>query len=54
MSVRSKARIAVAVVVAVLMLAEFSMFPYRGVPFRLDIPAADRWVAQQAKVLFRP
>jgi hypothetical protein len=29
------------------MLGEFSVLPYAGVPFRLDIPAADRWLARQ-------
>ena len=38
-----------AVVVGGLLVAEFSSIPYRGVPYRLEIPAADLWVAQQQK-----
>jgi len=40
-------RVMAAALIAALMLGEFSMLPYRGVPFRLDVPAADRWLAQQ-------
>jgi len=32
-----------------LLLAEFAMIPYRGVPYRLEIPAVDLWVARQQK-----
>ena len=39
----------VAVVVGGLLVAEFSAIPFSGVPDRLDIPAADRWVARQPK-----
>jgi hypothetical protein len=38
-----------AVVAAGVLLAEFSAIPYRGVPYRLEIPAADLWLAQQPK-----
>ena len=38
-----------AVVVGVVLVAEFSAIPYNGVPYRLDIPAADLWVARQQK-----
>jgi hypothetical protein len=38
-----------AVMVGGLLLAEFSAIPFNGVPFRLDIPAVDLWVAQQQK-----
>lgn len=38
-----------AVVVGGLLVAEFCAIPYNGVPYRLDIPAADLWVAQQQK-----
>jgi hypothetical protein len=38
-----------AVVVGGLLLAEFSAIPFKGVPYRLDIPAADMWVARQQK-----
>ena len=32
-----------------MLLAEFSAIPFKGVPYRLDIPAADQWVARQPK-----
>jgi len=38
-----------AVVAGGLLLAEFSAIPFKGVPYRLDIPAADMWVARQRK-----
>jgi hypothetical protein len=38
-----------AVVAGVLLVAEFSAIPYSGVPYRLDIPAVDLWVARQQK-----
>jgi PA14 domain-containing protein len=38
-----------AVVVGVLLVAEFSAIPYNGVAYRLDIPAVDLWVARQQK-----
>ena len=38
-----------AVVIGGLLLVEFSAIPYKGVPYRLDIPAADLWVARQPK-----
>lgn len=44
---RRNTRLAAAVAMAGLMLAEFSVLPYAGVPFRLEIPAADRWLAHQ-------
>src|SRR4029079_14306640 len=37
------------VVVGGLLIAEFWVVPYEGVPYRLEIPAADQWVAQQPK-----
>src|SRR6185295_14279539 len=43
----ASARGLAAVVVGGLLLAEFSAIPFKGVPYRLDIPAADMWVAQQ-------
>ena len=44
----SRRRVA-AFVAGGLLLAEFSAIPYKGVPYRLDIPAADQWVARQQK-----
>ena len=35
--------------VGVLLAAEFYAFPYKGVPYRLEIPAVDLWVARQQK-----
>ena len=42
-------RRAAGVVAGGLLLAEFAMIPYRGVPYRLEIPAVDLWVARQQK-----
>ena len=42
-------RRAAAVVAGGLLLAEFAMIPYRGVPYRHEIPAVDLWVARQQK-----
>jgi hypothetical protein len=36
-----------AVVVGGLLVVEFSAIPFKGTPYHLDIPAADRWVARQ-------
>ena len=44
----SRRRVA-AFVAGGLLVAEFSAIPYKGVPYRLDIPEADRWVARQQK-----
>jgi hypothetical protein len=44
----SRRRLA-AVVAGGLLVAEFSAIPFNGVPYRLDIPAADMWVARQPK-----
>jgi hypothetical protein len=38
-----------AVIVGALLVAEFAAVPLTVVPYRLDIPAADRWLAQQPK-----
>jgi len=38
-----------AVIVGALLAAEFSAVPYNGVPYRLDIPAVDLWVARRPK-----
>jgi len=38
-----------ALAVGGLLVAEFSALPFTGVPYRLDIPAADLWVARQQK-----
>ncbi len=38
-----------AMAVGGLLVAEFSVIPYKGVPYRLDIPAVDLWVARQQK-----
>jgi hypothetical protein len=44
----ARTRVVVTAVVIVLMAAEFAAQPF-GVPYRLEIPSADRWVAQQPK-----
>jgi hypothetical protein len=36
-------------IVAVLLVAEFAAVPLDVVPYRIDLPAADRWVARQSK-----
>jgi len=38
---------AAALALGALLVAEFWLVPFTGVPFRLDVPAADRWVARQ-------
>jgi hypothetical protein len=38
-----------ALVVAIGLIGEFSPVPYRGVPYTLTIPAADRWVAERPR-----
>jgi len=38
-----------AVAAGALLVAEFAAIPYKGVPYRLDIPAVDLWVARQPK-----
>lgn len=38
-----------AFVCGVLLVAEFSTVPFAGTPYRLEIPAADRWVAGRPK-----
>ena len=40
---------AAAAVIAVLMLAEYSTYPFEGVPFAINPPAADRWLNTQPK-----
>jgi hypothetical protein len=44
-----RARHASTAIVGALLVAEFAAFPLPVVPYRLDIPAADRWLAQQQK-----
>ena len=44
-----RSRLAGAVVLAVLLLAEYSSHPFAGVPYRMDSPAADRWLDSQPK-----
>ena len=35
--------------IAVLLLAEYSVYPFAGVPFAVNIPAIDRWLDTQPK-----
>jgi hypothetical protein len=45
---RSQAARAIAAAgVALLMLGEYCVYPFAGVPFAVDIPAIDRWLATQ-------
>jgi hypothetical protein len=43
------ARTIVMVGIAVLLFAEYSVYPFAGVPFAVDIPAIDRWLDTQPK-----
>ena len=38
-----------ALVVGALLIVEFAAIPYKGVPYRFEIPAVDLWLAQQPK-----
>jgi hypothetical protein len=38
-----------AIAASVLLLLEFTMLPMRVFPYRVDVPAADRWLADQPK-----
>ena len=40
-----------AVVVGGLLVAEFSMIPFKATPYRLEIPAVDLWVARPAEAI---
>jgi hypothetical protein len=42
-------RTAAAVALSVLLLAEYSGYPYPNVPYRLEIPEIDRWLDTQPK-----
>jgi hypothetical protein len=44
-----RARAIACAVIAVLLLAEYSSYPFAGVPYRVDIPAIDRWLDTQPK-----
>ena len=35
--------------IAALLLAEYSSYPFAGVPYRVDVPAIDRWLDTQPK-----
>ena len=45
----SRFRLVGAVIVSVLLLAEYSSHPFAGVPFTMDVPAIDRWLDTQPK-----
>lgn len=45
----ARSRLAAAVMLSLLLLAEYSSHPFAGVPYRMDIPAADRWLDSQPK-----
>ena len=42
-------RILAATAVTLLLLGEYCMYPFAGVPFAVEIPAIDRWLATQPK-----
>ena len=44
-----RARTIAGVVVAALLLAEYSSYPFGGVPYQVDVPAIDRWLNLQPK-----
>jgi hypothetical protein len=45
----TRVRLAAAVALSALLLAEYSSYPFNGVPYRVEIPAADRWLDSQPK-----
>ena len=45
----SAARIIACVIVSMLLLGEYMAYPFNGVPYRVDIPAIDRWLDTQPK-----
>lgn len=45
----SRARLGVATALSLLLLAEYSTYPFSGVPYAIDIPAIDRWLDTQPK-----
>ena len=47
--VSKKAKSIAMVTIAGLLLAEYSSYPFVGVPYQLDIPAIDRWLDTQPK-----
>jgi len=46
---RPRMRIAAAVGVSLLLLGEYTVYPFPSVPYRVDIPAIDRWLNTQPK-----
>ena len=44
-----KLRAILFVVIAGLLLAEYSSYPFVGVPYKVDVPAIDRWLDTQPK-----
>lgn len=44
-----RAKIIVSVLIAGLLLGEYSSYPFAGVPYTLDIPAIDRWLDTRPK-----
>ena len=45
----ARSRLTLAIVLSVLLLAEYSSHPFNGVPFSIDVPEADRWLDAQPK-----
>jgi hypothetical protein len=48
-NVSSKTKSVAMVTLALLLLAEYSSYPFAGVPYTLNIPAIDRWLDTQPK-----
>ena len=44
-----RARSLAFVAIGALMLAEYQSYPFRGVPYRVDVPAIDQWLDSQPK-----
>lgn len=44
-----KGRSIAVVVIGALLLAEYSSYPFSGVPYRVEVPAIDRWLDTQPK-----
>jgi hypothetical protein len=48
-TLRPKARVPVTAIFGALLIAEFSAIPLKVVPYRIDPPSVDKWVAGQPK-----
>lgn len=46
---RPQVRTTAAVVLSLLLIGEYTVYPFPSVPFQVNIPASDRWLDSQAK-----